>query len=196
MNNISETAIFVISFIIAIVCHEYAHGYSAYILGDPTAKYAGRLTLNPLAHIDPLGLIVMLIFRFGWAKGVPINPNYFKNRKRDTIIVSASGIITNLFIAIVASILFKLFGNLNLVISNFLLVLSYVNVMLAVFNLMPFPPLDGSKILISLLPKKMEYFFLNNEKYFYFILIGLILTNTIGRIILPIINLVLGLLYS
>ena len=74
--------------LIAIVFHEFAHGYSAYLLGDPTAKNAGRLTLNPIKHIDPVGFLFMLIFRFGWAKGVPINPMYFKNRKRDTIIVS------------------------------------------------------------------------------------------------------------
>lgn len=196
MENVIETIIYILAFIIAVVCHEYAHGYSAYKLGDPTAKYAGRLTFNPIAHIDPLGLIIMILFRFGWAKGVPINPNYFKNRKKDTIIVSAAGIITNLLIAFIASVIFRIFNNINTTFSFFLLILSYVNIMLAVFNLMPFPPLDGSKILFSLLPSKIERFFLRNEKYFYFILLGLILTNTVGRIIWPIIDAILGLLYN
>lgn len=195
-SNIFETGIYILSFIIAVVCHEYAHGYSAYKLGDPTAKMMGRLTLNPIAHIDPIGLITMILFRFGWAKGVPVNSSYFKNRKIGNLIVSSSGILTNLLIALIASMINR---NINFgfsMINYFLLILSYVNVMLAVFNLLPIPPLDGSKILYSLLPTKIEYFFIKYERYLYLILIILIFTNSIGKIIWPAINFILGLLYG
>ena len=87
--------------LVAIIFHELAHGYTAYRLGDPTAKNAGRLTLNPIKHIDPVGFLFMLIFRFGWAKAVPINPGYFKNRKRDTILVSLAGVTTNFILAFI-----------------------------------------------------------------------------------------------
>ncbi|NLW42340.1 MAG: site-2 protease family protein [Tissierellia bacterium] len=194
-KNPIETAIYVISFIIAVVFHEYAHGYAAYKLGDPTAKHAGRLTLNPLAHVDPVGLLAMLIFRIGWAKGVPINPLYFKKRKRDTIIVSIAGIVTNFLIAIIASILFRLTIIPNSYFYQFLFILAYVNIMLGVFNLLPFPPLDGSKILFSLLPNKIEYFFTKNERYFYLILMILIFTNRISSIIWPIVTKIVEVLF-
>lgn len=195
MSEITEKIIYVLAFLIAIVFHEYAHGYAAYRLGDPTAKRAGRLTLNPIAHIDPIGLISMILFRFGWAKGVPINPNYFKNRKRDTLIVSVAGIFTNFVIAIVAALLFKFVNIQSPVFYNTLFVFAFVNVMLGVFNLLPFPPLDGSKILFSLLPTKIEFFLMRYEKYLYIILIALIFTRNIGRIITPIIIYIMRFLF-
>lgn len=194
-RNPVETAIYVISFLIAVVFHEYAHGYAAYKLGDPTAKRAGRLTLNPLAHVDPVGLLAMLVFRIGWAKGVPINPVYFEHRKRDTMIVSIAGILTNFFIAIIASIIFRFAFIQNSYLYQFLFILAYVNVMLGVFNLMPFPPLDGSKILFSLLPNKIEYFFMKYERYFYIILMILIFTNRISIIIWPIVTKIVEVLF-
>lgn len=195
MNDLFEKLIYVVCFLLAIVFHEYAHGYSAYKLGDPTAKMAGRLTLNPIAHIDPIGLISMILFRVGWAKGVPINPNYFENRKRDTLIVSASGILTNFLIAIICSLLFRFVDIPSLNFYRILFIFAFVNIMLGVFNLLPFPPLDGSKILFSLLPERIEYFFLRNEKYFYIILLLLIVTRTVGKIISPIIINIMGILF-
>ncbi len=196
MNNITSTIISVLAFLIAIVCHEYAHGYSAYKLGDPTAKNAGRLTFNPLAHIDPIGLVFMIMFRFGWAKGVPINPRYFKDRKRDTLIVSFSGIFTNFIIALLSSILFKISYRLNIYyLQLFFYTLSYVNIMLGVFNLVPIPPLDGSKIVMSLMPAKYEYKIMQYERYFSIILFILVATGMVSRIIVPIINGIMNILY-
>ena len=176
--------------LIAIVFHEFAHGYSAYLLGDRTAKNAGRLTLNPIKHIDPIGFLFMLVFRFGWAKGVPINPKYFKNRKRDTIIVSLAGVFTNFTLALLIGSIIVYLPIKNEVIVEMLVITLWYNIMLGVFNLLPFPPLDGSKVIASLLPTKYEYYFYKYERYFYLVLILLIATNYIQRIIGPLVEFV------
>lgn len=199
--NIGENILYIIAFMIAVVFHEYAHGYAALKQGDPTAKYSGRLTLNPLAHIDILGLISMVIFRIGWAKGVPVNPNNFKNKRKSNLIVSSAGILTNFTIATLASIFIRILfasniqgSNLLYYLSYFLFILVWVNVMLGVFNLMPLPPLDGSKILVSVLPESVGSFFIRYERYFYIILLVLIFTGNLSRIISPIINFILNIL--
>jgi Zn-dependent protease len=178
--------------LIAIIFHELAHGYTAYKLGDPTAKNAGRLTLNPIKHIDPVGFLFMLVFRFGWAKAVPINPAYFKNRKRDMIFVSVAGVLTNFFLAILFGFIIINFNITNEYLFQMLLITMWYNIMLGIFNLLPFPPLDGSKVVASLLPTKLEYLFYKYERYFYFILLLLIMTNTIDRILVPLINISLN----
>lgn len=179
---------------IAIIFHELAHGYTAYKLGDPTAKQAGRLTLNPIAHIDPIGFLSMLVFRFGWAKPVPINSMYFKNRKLDTILVSVAGPISNFIIAIIAGLLVSSGVIRNNVILEMIIITLWYNIMLGVFNLLPFPPLDGSKILASLLPTKYEYLFYKYEKPLHLILIFLIISNTIDKMLSPLINMSLNLI--
>lgn len=179
---------------IAIIFHEVAHGYTAYKLGDPTAKEAGRLTLNPLKHMDIVGFICMLVFRFGWAKPVPINPNYFKNRKRDTILVSLAGPLINFVIAIISALIISMGFIKNDIVMEILVITLWYNIMLGVFNLLPFPPLDGSKIVASLLPVKYEYIFYKYEKYLYLVLVVLIITNTIDKILGPLINMSLKLL--
>ncbi|NLV88603.1 MAG: site-2 protease family protein [Tissierellia bacterium] len=179
---------------VAIIFHELAHGLMAYILGDDTAKKAGRLSLNPLKHIDLIGFVFLLLFRFGWAKPVPVNPFNFKNRKRDTILVSLAGPFTNFLIAIIVSFILVFVKIRNPILLDILIITLWYNIMLGVFNLLPFPPLDGSKILASLLPSKVEYYFYRYEKYLYLILIILIGTNTIDKILSPIISNVLSIL--
>lgn len=172
----------------AIIFHEIAHGLTAYWLGDPTAKNAGRLTLNPIRHIDPVGFLFMLVFRFGWAKAVPINPMNFKNRKRDTILVSIAGVTVNFIIAIILGAVL-VYGNItNETAIDILGIGMWYNIMLGVFNLLPFPPLDGSKVVASLLPVKIEYYFYKYERYFYIILLGLIATDMVQRILGPLVN--------
>lgn len=180
--------------LLAIVIHEFSHGFAAYLLGDNTAKESGRLSLNPIKHIDIIGFIFLFIFKFGWAKPVPINPRNFKNRKKDTIIVSLAGPLSNFLLALIISILISL-GNINnyLIIEIMIIALWY-NTMLGVFNLLPFPPLDGSKILASLLPIKYEFKFYKYEKYLYLILIILIATDSVDRILRPIIEIIMNLL--
>lgn len=178
----------------AIIFHELAHGYTAYKLGDNTAKDAGRLTLNPLKHIDITGFIFMIIFKFGWAKPVPINPFKFKNRKRDMVLVSLAGPLVNFIIALISVFIFTLNINMSATVYRILLLTIWYNIMLGVFNLLPFPPLDGSKILASLLPRKLEFYFYKYEKYLYIVLILLIATKTIDNIMGPMIELILNLL--
>ncbi|MBU5293189.1 site-2 protease family protein [Anaerosalibacter bizertensis] len=180
--------------LIAIIFHELAHGYTAYKLGDPTAKESGRLTINPLKHIDVVGFLFMLIFRFGWAKPVPINPSYFKHRKRDTILVSLAGPMTNFIIAIISALIISANFIENAIIIDILVITLWYNIMLGVFNLLPFPPLDGSKIIASILPEKWEYKFYKYERYFYLILVFLIISDTIDKILGPLINMSLNIL--
>ncbi|WP_036729315.1 site-2 protease family protein [Peptoniphilus mikwangii] len=183
----------IIALLIAIIPHEIAHGYAAYLLGDDTAKTDGRLSLNPINHIDPIGLISMIILRFGWAKAVPINPFKFKiNRKIGTIIVSLAGVAANFILAFIFSILFVGAAiNKNWLEPLFAEILWY-NVMLGVFNLVPLPPLDGSKVIASLLPSKLEYMFYKYEKYLYIILVALLMTGVVNKIIAPIVLKVLN----
>ena len=182
--------------VIAIVSHEFAHGFMAYLLGDNTAKDQGRLTLNPIKHIDPIGFICMLIFRFGWAKPVPINPNNFKKRKRDTFLVSIAGIVTNFILAILLALVLVYFPIRNTYVHNIIITAMMYNIMLGVFNILPFPPLDGSKMLASLLPTKIEYYFYKYERYFYFVLILFIMMNWISSIMTPIINFIINLIFN
>ncbi len=149
---------------ISLAFHEYAHGWVANKLGDPTPKYSGRLTLNPLAHIDPFGTIILPIILFlipgvlpfGWAKPVPINPNHFRNPKKDTMWVSLSGPGSNLLIVIVMSLILKV-NSLPYAFELILAWLIIINLILATLNLIPVPPLDGSKILAYFLPAKLAY---------------------------------------
>lgn len=173
---------------IAITFHELAHGYTAYIQGDPTAKNSGRLTLNPLAHIDITGFLLLIIVGFGWAKPVPINPLYFKKRKLGVILVSISGPLTNLVIALLAAILLVSDITLSILIADILRYTILYNIVLGVFNLLPFPPLDGSKVVASLLPTKYEMLFYKYEKYLYSLLIILLITNTIDKVLGPLVE--------
>lgn len=158
---------------LAISAHEAAHGYVAYLLGDRTAKYSGRLSLNPLAHMDIMGALCMLLFGFGWARPVPVNPQYFKNPKAGMSLVGIAGPLSNFLLALIFSVLYGLwlsvFGMQFIGISKFFLSLFMVgiqlNIGLGIFNLIPFPPLDGSKILAYFLPNRWYYKLMEYERY-------------------------------
>lgn len=186
---------------IAITVHEYAHGYAALKMGDPTAKLSGRLSMNPLAHMDIVGALSMLIFGFGWAKPVPINPNNFKNHKKGTVIVSLAGPISNLFLAFLGSVLYGIFrrigfGNFSSQFSEIfyglLAQLILLNVCFGIFNLVPFPPLDGAKIVGAFLPHKTYFKIMQYERYAFPILIVLmylgIFDKILGVLITPIVS--------
>jgi Zn-dependent protease len=161
-----EAIILIILIAYSIILHEIAHGYVAYKLGDPTAKVYGRLTLNPLAHIDPIGTIILPLmtfffggFIFGWAKPVPYNPYYFRNPKRDSKLVGLAGPLVNFCLAILFSMIIKF--NLLPNIYEVFLTLIRINFLLAVFNLLPIPPLDGSRLYLPSLPLNLQIYLEN-----------------------------------
>ncbi len=170
--------------LLAIVFHEISHGYVAYLMGDNTAKGSSRLSVNPMKHLDPLGLICMILFGFGWAKPVPVNPYYFKNKKLGIILVSLAGPLSNVIMAIVYMIAALLVVRIDVsndvvfyvleVVVQFCLASVSLNIGLAVFNIIPIPPLDGSKILFAVLPSRAYRFVLNYERYGMLILLVLI----------------------
>lgn len=189
--NIYEILIALPGLLIAMTFHELAHGYAAYKLGDPTAKESGRLTLNPIKHVDIIGLLLLIFARFGWAKPVPINPSYFKNRKKGMIITSFAGPLMNFILAISFSVLRVVlikYQFINSIMNQVLISAIIYNIVLGIFNLLPFPPLDGSKIVASLLPTKYEMKVYRYERYLYLILIILVITNTIDEILWPLVN--------
>lgn len=167
-------------FIFAVIIHEVSHGLMAYRLGDPTAKDAGRLTLNPVSHIDPFGSIILPLFLylaqspilFGWAKPVPFNPLYLKNPERDSSLIALAGPGSNLFLAVLFAVILKLFGLFIFpALAVFINIIILVNVVLGIFNLVPIPPLDGSKILFYFLPRGTERYKIIMEQYGFFILL-------------------------
>ncbi len=190
---------------IAVILHEVAHGWVAYKMGDPTAKMAGRLTLNPIPHVDPFGTILlpgMFIILgspiiFGWAKPVPINPLNFRDLRKGTFLTSIAGVVTNLclaiFFGITYRILYEMVGNVDPFISKSVLIplmifsakSVLINLILALFNIIPIPPLDGSKALMSFLSFKYWELFQKYEIYGFFIIALLLFSGVLGKIIYP-----------
>lgn len=174
--------------LIALTVHEYAHARAAVTLGDPTPRFMGRLTLNPVAHLDPLGLIMLWLFKFGWAKPVPINPSYFKDYRQGMLIVSLAGPVSNMLLALITAFLIGILAKMQLLSGDWIKVLwmtySY-NIILAIFNLVPIPPLDGSKVLASILPGRQGQVFEQMEQYGPFILMALVYIGVIGMITYP-----------
>ncbi|MEN6412527.1 MAG: site-2 protease family protein [Veillonellales bacterium] len=174
--------------LIALTVHEYAHARAAVRLGDPTPRVLGRLTLNPIAHLDPLGLIMLWLFKFGWAKPVPVNPNNFHNTRNGMLLVSLAGPASNVLMALLVALLLGIMSKLHMSVgfwSNVLALTRDYNIILAVFNLVPLPPLDGSKILMSLLPGRQAYALQRLEPYGPFILMALVYVGIIGAILYP-----------
>ena len=185
------------SVIIALVLHELAHGFVSYKLGDPTPKAEGRLTLNPLAHLDPIGTLCLLVFGFGWAKPVMIDYRHYKNKKLGTALVSLAGPCMNFLIAFVAVIGLKLCVIFNFeVLINFLYILFAINVGLGVFNLIPFPPLDGSKIVAAVLPSNLYDKWMYIERYGMFILLALLYLDILTPVLSVAITLVQSLMFA
>lgn len=176
--------------LIAITFHEYAHAKISDALGDPTPRWTGRLSLNPLAHLDPVGLLMLWLFRFGWAKPVEINPSYYKDPKKGILLVSLAGPLSNLLMAFITLILIKIDIFSGNILSTFVQVLFIYNLVLAVFNLIPIPPLDGSKILMGLLPGRQSYAFSQLEAYGPLILIVLVYFGALNVILDPLISFV------
>ncbi len=182
--------------IIAMVVHEYAHARVAVALGDFTPRLMGRLTLNPMAHIDPIGLLMLLLIRFGWAKPVIINPNNFKQPRRDDILVSLAGPAANLVTAFTALLVMVFFIKFGIEMSSgtrtvFSLIMIY-NINFAIFNMIPLPPLDGSHVLRQLLPWEMARKLDGLERYSFLILIAIMMTPILGWIFIPAQRLILG----
>ncbi len=195
-------------FFFAIVIHECAHAWMASRCGDNTARYAGRITLNPLPHIDPIGTIIfplLLIlsrssFVIGWAKPVPINPYNFNNPRADLVRVGASGPLSNIGLAIASSFMVWIFSYLPMgeIKNSIIIILLFsvlINLLLAVFNLIPIPPLDGSQILSGLLPTHLAVKYEGISRYGFIIIFLLLLTGLLWAIIIPIVQFLYGLLF-
>lgn len=206
---ITELIILAPPLLFALTFHEVAHGLVAYRLGDPTARDAGRLTLNPLKHLDPLGTIAFFFIKFGWAKPVPVNPHYFQNPKKDMLWVALAGPATNLALAVISALLTKtvwMFAKVLpysavaeaiLVPLNAMLIASvWINLVLCIFNFLPIPPLDGSRILMGLLPDNLALSYKRIERYGFVIIIVLAFSGILSKAIVPIISFANSLLLS
>jgi Zn-dependent protease len=185
-----EILFLLVAIIFSVVLHEVSHGYVAYFLGDPTAKLAGRLTLNPLKHLDPFGSFIFPLFVFiltkggtmvGWAKPVPVNPYNFRDQKYGNLKVAIAGPLANIFLAFSFGFLLKFLPQLSGQFNDFLMAIISINLFLAFFNLLPIPPLDGSHILFSFLP-------ISEETKFFLARFGIIILFLLLPFILPIVS--------
>lgn len=208
MNNVGQFITMIVPLIFAITIHEAAHGYAALRMGDQTAKLSGRVTLNPISHFDLFGsLILPLMLKlsgspimFGYAKPVPVNPNNYRDYRMGTMIVSSAGVLANLVCAVISGILFQalthmkfawtanLSSSVSMPMANMLAYSVIINLVLMVFNLIPVPPLDGSRILAMFLPDSIRPAFEEIERFGMIILIVLIMTKVIDKIIHAVVN--------
>jgi Zn-dependent protease len=179
--DISQWIVRIPVLLFAITIHEYAHGRAALWLGDPTAKNMGRLTLNPLPHIDPFGAICLFLFNFGWAKPVPVNPRYFKNIRKDIILMSLAGPLANISLALLAGILIRYFFFPWDIYRLALIYLLFMNIGLGLFNLVPIPPLDGSHVLENLLPLRAAQKYREFGRYGAIIILGIVMLDNFAH---------------
>jgi len=202
MNNIIlQIIILAPPILLALTVHEFAHGYVAYRFGDPTAKNQGRLTLNPLKHLDPIGTLAFFIIKIGWAKPVPVNPAYFRDPRKDMLWVALAGPAVNLVLAVVSALLVKVVWFIAATIpyspmaeailvplNEVLLASVWINLVLCIFNFLPIPPLDGSRILAGILPPHLARKYESVERYGFVIILLLAFSGLLAKIILPIIS--------
>lgn len=194
--------------ILALSLHEFAHGFAAYKMGDNTAKYYGRLSLNPFHHLDPIGTLCLFLFHFGWAKPVPINPYNFRSRKSGIIVVSLAGPMMNFLVALISVFIlsamerFLHFNEFVFFLYRVIVECVRLNIGLGCFNLIPIPPLDGSKVLLELLPYRYRDMFYQIERYSSLILMALLVTNvldpvlgTMRSVVTLVINFIVGLVF-
>ncbi len=186
-DGVWQTAVLVAASLLCITLHETCHGFAAYLLGDPTAKRAGRLTLNPLHHVDVGGLLMMALFRFGWAKPVPVDMRNFRHPKRDMALTALAGPLSNVLLAYLAVLLYGVFsywywfsGSMAVyVCAVFFYYVEIISAGLAVFNVFPIPPLDGSKVLFAFLPERAYDRLMRYERYGMLLLMLLLLTGAL-----------------
>jgi Zn-dependent protease len=184
LRNPGAFVLLVIPLLYSIIIHELAHGWVADKMGDSTARWLGRLSLNPRKHLDPIGTLMLFIFGFGWAKPVPVNFNNLHDVRKGLILVSAAGIVANILLAFVALFLLRLLNPAPFgAISTFLVYMAQINIMLAAFNLIPIPPLDGSKILMGFSSGQFQYSLARLEPYGFFIIIGLLYLGILNPLI-------------
>lgn len=201
MEWLIETLVWLPAILVGLTFHEFAHGLVAHRLGDSTPARQGRLTLNPLPHIDWLGFLMLMVFKFGWAKPVQVNPYNFQNisQKTGMMLVSLAGPGMNLIIALLSMAALKMLipyqdATWAAIIIPLFIPLIYINLILAAFNLLPVPPLDGSKILAGILPDAGANWLYSLEQYGPLILLLLIVTNAVGKILWPLVNFLYGIL--
>jgi Zn-dependent protease len=177
-------ALVAIPLLFSIILHEVAHGWVAYRMGDPTAKRLGRLSLNPLRHLDPIGTLMLFLAGFGWAKPVPVNFNNLSDKRKGLIFVSSAGIVANFLFAFFALLFFRLFSpSSSRVVAILVYYVVQINITLAALNLIPIPPLDGSKILMGMVSDRTRYFLARLEPYGFFIIIGFLYLGILDPLI-------------
>lgn len=189
LSSFSSLILTVLAIIPAMCIHEYAHGWMSYKLGDPSPKYDGRLSLNPLHHIDLLGALFLIVFNFGWAKPVQVNPRYYQNPKRGMALVALAGPVANFILALLCLIINNIIlrvtdGSVGIVVYylyDFFMLSALVNVGLGVFNLIPLPPLDGSKVLAMFLPTRWYYSYMRIEQWGFVLLFLLLALGVLSR---------------
>jgi Zn-dependent protease len=183
-RNPGAFVLLIIPLLYSIIIHELAHGWVAEKMGDSTARWLGRLSLDPRKHLDPIGTLMLFIFGFGWAKPVPVNFNNLHNERKGMILVSAAGIVANTLLAFIALLLLRLLNPTPFgAVATFLIFMAQINIMLAAFNLIPIPPLDGSKILMGFSSPQFQYSLARLEPYGFFIIIGLLYLGILNPLI-------------
>ncbi len=199
LGTIISYTFYILAILFALSLHEFSHGAVANRLGDPTARYSGRLTLNPLAHLDLLGTLAFIISAasgvgFGWAKPVPVDPRYFKDQRRGMMYVGLAGPLSNFTLAVALTIVLRLFSGFFIstywgeIAGQFLALNIWLNLTLAVFNLIPLPPLDGSRILAGLLPPRQAYQFMRLEAYGPILLLFFLMSRASDLLLQPVLG--------